>query len=69
MRKQHGNNITKAVGFGDSDSESSDNEGRVREENVMFEEELLTGLPIWMDRLFDGSVKKVRLSYWPEMSK
>ncbi|GFR97197.1 DnaJ-like protein subfamily C member 16 [Elysia marginata] len=69
MRKQHGNNITKAVGFGDSDSDSSDNEGRAREENVMFEEELLTGLPIWMDRLFDGSVKKVRLSYWPEMNK
>ena len=69
MRKQHGNSITKAVGFGNSDSDSSDSEGRAREENVMFEEELLQGLPIWMDRVFDGSVKKVRLNYWPEMSK
>ncbi|XP_005101904.2 dnaJ homolog subfamily C member 16 [Aplysia californica] len=68
MRKEHGKNITKAVGFGDSDSDSA-SDGGTREENVLFEEELLAGLSIWMDRVFDGSVKKVRLPYWPEMSK
>ncbi|GFN76092.1 Dnaj-like protein subfamily c member 16 [Plakobranchus ocellatus] len=69
MRKEHGQNITKAVGFGDSDSDSSGGEGRAREEDVLFEDELLNGLSLWMDRVFDGSVKKVRLGYWPEMSK
>lgn len=61
--------MTKAVGFGDSDTDSSEEEGKSREENVIFEDELLTGLSIWMDRVFDGTVKKVRLQYWPEMSK
>lgn len=69
MRREHGKNITKAIGFGDSDSNSSEDEGKSREENVLFEDEILSGLSIWMDRVFDGSVKKVRLNYWPEMSK
>ncbi|XP_059178556.1 dnaJ homolog subfamily C member 16-like [Physella acuta] len=69
MRREHGKNITKAIGFGDSDSNSSEDEGTTREENVLFEDEILAGLSIWMDRVFDGSVKKVRLNYWPEMSK
>ncbi|BFZ23270.1 hypothetical protein BsWGS_26309 [Bradybaena similaris] len=69
IRHQRGRNVTKAVGFGDSDTDSSEGEGKSREENVIFEDELLTGLSIWMDRVFDGTVKKVRLQYWPEMSK
>ncbi|XP_055863327.1 dnaJ homolog subfamily C member 16-like [Biomphalaria glabrata] len=69
MRHEHGSAITKAVGFGDSDSSSSEDEGKSMEEKVIFEEETLAGLNIWMDRVFDGSVKKVRLNYWPEMSK
>ena len=68
MRKQHGGTILKAVGFGDSDSESDDDDQSNREENVLFEHELLSGLSIWMDRVFDGSVKKVRLPYWPQMA-
>lgn len=69
IRREHGANVTKAVGFGDSDSSSSEEEGKSREENIIFEDEILSGLSIWMDRVFDGSVKKVRLNYWPEMSK
>lgn len=69
IRHQQGRHVTRAVGFGDSDTDSSDDGEKSREEHVIFEDELLSGLSIWMDRVFDGTVKKVRLPYWPEMSK
>ena len=52
----------------DSNSSSSEDEGKSREEKVIFEDEFLSGLFILMDRVFDGTVKKVRLNYWPEMA-
>jgi hypothetical protein len=39
------------------------------EEEKVFINEVLSGLSMWMDRVFDGSVKKIRLDYWPEMSQ
>ena len=43
-------------------------EGEVKEEDYkIFLNETLSGLSLWMDRVFDGSVRKIRLEYWPEM--
>nr|KAG5695354.1 hypothetical protein BaRGS_006578 [Batillaria attramentaria] len=60
--------VGQAMGFMDSDSDSDTEAHREAEnDDVLFVNELLSGLPIWMDRVFDGSVRKVRLDYWPEM--
>lgn len=62
------------MGFMDSDSESDDD--KKMKEHILdgadtdriFMNEVLSGLAMWMDRIFDGSVRKVRIGYWPEMS-
>jgi DnaJ family protein C protein 16 len=63
-------NVTQAIGFFDTDEESA-NEGDEEDEKskVLFVDELLTGLTFWMDKVFDGSVTKIRITNWTtEMS-
>jgi hypothetical protein len=42
---------------------SSDNGSRV----TVDEESLIEGLPMWLDRLFEGSTRRYQIDYWPEM--
>ncbi|KAK7093775.1 dnaJ homolog subfamily C member 16-like [Littorina saxatilis] len=71
IRKQ--NQVGQAMGFMDSDSDSGNeatkNEQSDRMDERIFVNEVLSGLSLWMDRIFDGSVKKVRIDYWPEMAQ
>ncbi|XP_046332432.2 dnaJ homolog subfamily C member 16-like [Haliotis rufescens] len=59
--KEH-NNLSRAIGFLDDDSDSDK-----EQDNMDFSKKYLSGLAMWMDRIFDGSAVKVRLDYWPEM--
>ena len=34
----------------------------------MFQSDLLVGFRNWMDRLCEGSLKRIRVEYWPEMN-
>ena len=34
---------------------------------TMAEESLLDGLPIWLDRLFEGTTRRYHVDFWPEM--
>lgn len=61
------NRMGQAMGFMDSDSDSDTANPPTETEDKLFVNELLSGLVLWMDRLFDGSVRKVRMDYWPEM--
>ena len=58
------------MGFdGDSDSEDEHDLGlrrRVIDNEPITTEELLDGLPLWLDRLFEGSTQRYYISYWPE---
>ena len=69
IRKQ--NRLGQAMGFMDSDSDSDNNLEHPDSEidTKIFVNEVLSGLSLWMDRMFDGSVRKVRIDYWPEMSQ
>ena len=57
------------MGFVDSDSDSDDAgvSGFAEVDEKIFLNEVLSGLPLWMDRVFDGSVRKFRIECWPEM--
>merc|ERR1712008_255229 len=74
-------NSGSAMGFDDnSDSEQElDPEQNVRKRNVQegnehrtgdnrksMQEHLLDGLPLWLDRLFEGSTQRYYINYWPE---
>jgi len=74
-------NSGAAMGFDDnSDSEQElDPEQNVRKRNVQggnehrpgdnrksMQENLLDGLPLWLDRLFEGSTQRYYINYWPE---
>ena len=73
--------LGSAMGFDDnSDSEQElDPEQNVRKRNVQegnehrtgenpksIQEHLLDGLPLWLDRLFEGSTQRYYINYWPE---
>lgn len=32
----------------------------------IFQDQLLDGLQLWMDRLFEGSTYRYHINYWPE---
>ena len=32
----------------------------------IFEDQLLDGLQLWLDRLFEGSTYRYHINYWPE---
>lgn len=58
------------MGFdGDSDSDD-DSDVRLRRRLIDNEpittEELLDGLPLWLDRLFEGSTQRYYIGYWPD---
>ena len=36
-------------------------------EVTMAEESLLDGLPIWLDRLFEGTTRRYHVDVWPDM--
>ncbi|XP_014254175.1 dnaJ homolog subfamily C member 16 isoform X1 [Cimex lectularius] len=62
------------IGFDDTTSESdlSDVEQGLHPEppskygDVLFVENLLDGLPNWLDRLFEGTTHRYYLNYWPD---
>ena len=59
------------MGFdGDSsDSEDEVNVGlrrRLLDNEPITTEELLDGLPLWLDRLFEGSTQRYYIGYWPD---
>lgn len=74
-------NATKGafIGFDSSDSdetETSDLESGCRKieegmfsekyNNVVFQSNLLDGLPNWLDRLFEGTTQRYYINYWPD---
>ena len=58
-----------------SDSGNMDDEMEIRQrrsddtfsEVTMAEESLLDGLPMWLDRLFEGTTRRYHVDLWPEM--
>lgn len=38
-------------------------------EEIIFEENLLDGLPTWLERLFEGSTIRYHINFWPEHMK
>ncbi|XP_075584769.1 dnaJ homolog subfamily C member 16 l(3)80Fg isoform X2 [Dermatophagoides farinae] len=48
-----------------SDLSSINNEN----DDVIFENNLLNGLPNWLDKLFDGSTTRYYINFWPEHMK
>ena len=42
------------------------NEHRTGESRKSMQEHLLDGLPLWLDRLFEGSTQRYYINYWPE---
>lgn len=69
------------LGFDDSlSSESSDDEEKNRfgpsgssnpltdPRTKLFHSDILSGLPNWLDRVFDGSLPRIRVDSWPKMS-
>ncbi|XP_045161432.1 dnaJ homolog subfamily C member 16-like [Mercenaria mercenaria] len=59
------NNVSEALGLHDLD-EKSDEEDDIKD--YFFLDEVLDGLTIWMDKIFDGSIKRIRITKWPEMT-
>ena len=57
------------------DGGNMDDESEVRQrrfddtfsEVTVAEESLLDGLPIWLDRLFEGTTRRYHVDFWPEM--
>lgn len=47
------------IGF---DSDTSESDG----EEILLKENLLDGLPNWLDRLFEGTTQRYHINYWPE---
>lgn len=65
------NNVSQALGFDDLD-EKSDDEGQEEVqkegEDYFYVDEVLDGLALWLDKIFDGSIKRIRISQWPDMT-
>ncbi|XP_066588233.1 dnaJ homolog subfamily C member 16 [Prorops nasuta] len=54
------------IGFdSSSESELSHEEN---DNNVLYQENLLDGLPMWLDRLFEGLTYRYYINYWPEFT-
>lgn len=51
------------IGLDDSTSEEESD----LESEKLFECDLLSGLPTWMDRLCEGTVARYRVEYWPNI--
>ncbi|KOC69315.1 DnaJ like protein subfamily C member 16 [Habropoda laboriosa] len=54
------------IGFDSSnESDVSDEEGG---NNVLYQDNLLDGLPMWLERLFEGLTYRYYVNYWPEFT-
>ncbi|XP_012528124.1 dnaJ homolog subfamily C member 16 [Monomorium pharaonis] len=54
------------IGFDSSnESDVSQDEGG---SNILYQDNLLDGLPMWLDRLFEGSTHRYYVNYWPEFT-
>lgn len=54
------------IGFDSSnESDQSQDEGG---NNILYQDNLLDGLPMWLDRLFEGSTHRYYVNYWPEFT-
>ncbi|KAK3104728.1 hypothetical protein FSP39_008781 [Pinctada imbricata] len=65
--KQTTGALTDAFGFMYTDSSSSEEEDDPNAKKILMEE-LLDGLNNWLDRVFDGSGRKIRLKCWPDIN-
>ncbi|KAJ3642615.1 hypothetical protein Zmor_025378 [Zophobas morio] len=68
-KSKHRAKITKK--FDEKDCESGtfigfDSESSESEEELLLQENLLDGLPNWLDRLFEGTTQRYHINYWPE---
>lgn len=36
--------------------------------NILYQDNLLDGLPMWLDRLFEGLTHRYYINYWPEFT-
>ncbi|XP_031828504.1 dnaJ homolog subfamily C member 16 l(3)80Fg isoform X1 [Nomia melanderi] len=54
------------IGF-DSSNESDLSEDESGN-NVLYQDNLLDGLPMWLDRLFEGLTHRYYINYWPEFT-
>ncbi|XP_015605119.1 dnaJ homolog subfamily C member 16 isoform X2 [Cephus cinctus] len=54
------------IGFNSSsDSDTSQDEV---ESDVLYQDKLLDGLPMWLDRLFEGLTHRYYINYWPDFT-
>ena len=61
--KQMGGSVSASFGLVDSDSSTDEDDPNAKK---ILMEELLDGLRDWLDRVFDGSVRRIKLeSGWP----
>ncbi|XP_055523691.1 dnaJ homolog subfamily C member 16 isoform X1 [Wyeomyia smithii] len=54
------------LGMESSDSEASTSD--ISEPKILLEENLLDGLPNWLDRLFEGTTHRYYINYWPDFT-
>ncbi|XP_035912827.1 dnaJ homolog subfamily C member 16 [Anopheles stephensi] len=54
------------LGMDSSDSETSMSD--TYEPKILLEENLLDGLPNWLDRLFEGTTHRYYINYWPDFT-
>uniref|UniRef100_A0A182RVV9 DnaJ homolog subfamily C member 16 n=1 Tax=Anopheles funestus TaxID=62324 RepID=A0A182RVV9_ANOFN len=54
------------LGMDSSDSETSMSD--IYEPKILLEENLLDGLPNWLDRLFEGTTHRYYINYWPDFT-
>jgi len=55
----------KFLGLEESDS---DNEGASIDAAKLFESDLLRGLGMWLDKLCEGTLKRLKVTEWPPMT-
>lgn len=61
------------LGFDEADAadweteEDDDNDNADKHDTKLLDSMLLNGLPMWLDRLCEGSLTRLRLSEWPAM--
>ncbi|KAL7306855.1 hypothetical protein TKK_0001016 [Trichogramma kaykai] len=61
-RLAHPNDAESGAFIGFDSSSDSDCETQ----EILFTENLLEGLPMWLDRLFEGSTQRYYVNYWPD---
>uniref|UniRef100_A0A182W7L1 DnaJ homolog subfamily C member 10 n=1 Tax=Anopheles minimus TaxID=112268 RepID=A0A182W7L1_9DIPT len=58
--------VGAVLGMDSSDSETSIS--NADEPKILHEENLLDGLPNWLDRLFEGTTHRYYINYWPDFT-